>query len=117
MRLALILCVMAAPVAAQDWFLRDDDTRIGLEALDERLRGQVLTFFDDGQSRFFEDDRYTYTYPNGGGVAYGYYAVNEDGTVCIEFINGFSRCDLFVENAGRLILVTEDGQRFPIRPN
>jgi hypothetical protein len=63
------------------------------------LRGQVLEFFDDGLSHFYNDGRYTYAYDMGdGGYAYGYFEVTEDSTVCIDFVNGFSRCDAFVEN-------------------
>lgn len=120
MRLLLALCLLATPVSAQDWITRDGDTRLSAEALDDRLRGQVLAFFDNGQSRFFADDRYSYTYagPEGigtGGTAYGTFTIHSDSTVCIAFLNGFSRCDLYVENAGRLVLVTEEGDRFPIR--
>jgi hypothetical protein len=84
--------------------------------LDARLRGQELVFFDDGVSHFYNDGRYTYAYDMGaGGYAYGYFEVAEDSTVCIAFVNGFSRCDAFVENNGRLVLITGDGDRFPIR--
>jgi hypothetical protein len=54
-------------------------------------------------SHFYNDGRYTYAYDMGeGGYAYGYFEVSDDSTVCIDFVNGFSRCDAFVENAGRL---------------
>jgi hypothetical protein len=67
-------------------------------------------------SHFYNDGRYTYAYDMGdGGYAYGYFEVADDSTVCIDFVNGLSRCDAFVENAGRLILITDDGDRFPIR--
>jgi hypothetical protein len=67
-------------------------------------------------SHFYNDGRYTYAYDMGaGGYAYGYFEVAEDSTVCIAFVNGFSRCDAFVENGGRLVLITRDGDRFPIR--
>jgi hypothetical protein len=41
--------------------------------------------------------------------------VTGDSTVCIAYLNGFDRCDAYVENDGRLILVTRAGDRFPIR--
>jgi hypothetical protein len=92
------------------------DALISSVDLDSRLRGQVLEFFNDGLSHFYNDGRYTYAYDMGaGGYAYGYFEVTEDSTVCIDFVNGFSRCDAFVENGGRLILITRDGDRFPIR--
>jgi hypothetical protein len=112
----LAAILLAAPAAAQDWATRDGDARFSQAELDALLRGQILIFFDDGQSHFYNDGRYTFAYDLGqGGYAYGYYEVTADGTACIEFLNGFARCDLYVENAGRLILVTEEGDRFPVR--
>lgn len=32
------------------------------------------------------------------------------------FDNGRDRSDKFVENAGRLVLLTDAGDRFPVRP-
>jgi hypothetical protein len=114
--LPLALASLALPVWAQDVATRPGDARIAAAALDARLRGQILTFFDDGEAHFYEDGRYTYAYDLGrGGYAYGYFEVTGDGTVCIAFLNGFARCDTYVENDGRLVLVTRAGERFPIR--
>lgn len=114
--LPIILACLALPAPGQSPGARSGDAPIAAEALDARLRGQILTFFDDGQSHFYNDGRYTYAYDLGrGGYAYGYFEVTGDGTVCIAFVTGFARCDTYVENAGRLILVTEAGERFPIR--
>ncbi|WP_425041080.1 hypothetical protein [Primorskyibacter sp. S187A] len=114
--LALILCLPSA-VSAQSWSLREGDQVFEQTSLDARLRGETLTFFDNGQSEFYSDGRYTYTYANDGGVGYGYYEVMTDSSVCIEFVNGFSRCDAYVlDAAGRLVVVTEAGDRFPVRP-
>lgn len=80
------------------------------------IDGQTLTFFDDGQSKFSAGGAYSYTYANGGGTAFGAYEVGEDGTVCIAFRNGFGRCDRYVESGGRVVMLTEKGERFPVRP-
>ncbi len=108
--------VLAEPAAAQSYALREGDAPLGPAALETRLRGDTLTFFDDGQSRYFEDGRYTYTYAGDGGTAYGYWRISGEGRVCVDYVNGFSRCDLYVMNAGRLLLLDEDGSRFPVRP-
>ncbi|MEM7723371.1 MAG: hypothetical protein AAF376_13485 [Pseudomonadota bacterium] len=76
--------------------------------------GQRIVFFDDGRSRYSPGGAYSYTYFEGG-TAFGSYDIAADGQVCIAFRNGFSRCDRFVENNGSLVMLTEDGQRFPIR--
>ena len=110
-----VVCLLASPAAAQDWFLRDGDTRLSFAGLTARLLGNTLTFFDDGEARFFRDESYSYTYSGSGGVARGHYKIFPDSTVCIDFSNGFSRCDLFVINGARLIMATTDGTRFPIR--
>ena len=116
MRLAVALVLLAAPALAQEWKLRDGDVPLEPGALAERLVGRTVTFYDDGQSYYFPDGRYTYTYA-GGGVAYGYFRLGEGGTVCVEFVNGFSRCDRYVRAGARLVLLTEDGERFPVRPS
>ena len=46
----------------------------------------------------------------------GRYTISDDSTVCIDFDNGFSRCDMYVRSGEKLVLLTEDGLRFPIRP-
>lgn len=105
---------MAQAQTAYD--LRSNDARFSQDAMTERLSGQVVTFYDDGQSEYYVDGRYTYTYGGEGGTAYGYWQVREDGAVCIEFVNGFGRCDLFVMDGARMVLLDERGDRFPVRP-
>lgn len=115
----LILCALFIPslVFAQNWAPRETDTLFDQLGLDTRLRGETITFFDDGQSKFFEDGRYTYTYANDGGTGYGYFEIKEDSTICVEFVTGFSRCDMYVVDAAdRLVVITETGDRFPVRP-
>ena len=102
---------------AQNWVPRDTDTLFTQLDLEARLRGETITFFDDGQSQFFEDGRYTYTYANDGGTGYGYFEIKTDSTICVEFVTGFSRCDMYViDAANRLVVITEAGDRFPVRP-
>ena len=113
----LAICLLPVCAFAQDWAPRGSDTLFDQAALDNRLRGATITFFDDGQSQFFADGRYTYTYANDGGTGYGYFTVMADSTICIEFVTGFSRCDLYVTDAaGRLTVITATGDRFPTRP-
>lgn len=78
--------------------------------------GQTLVFYDDGKAKFSAGGAYSYTYANNGGTAFGRFDVAADGKVCIAFTNGFGRCDMFVQNGGRLVMLTEKGERFPIRP-
>lgn len=109
-------CLWAAPAVAQDFATKDGDTPFDRLGLTDALSGQTLAFYDDGQSKYYEDGRYSYTYGNDGGTAYGYWDVGETGAVCVEFLNEATRCDMYVMNGDRMILIDEDGHRFPVRP-
>ena len=118
MRFALPLCVMmltGLPAAAQDWALRTTDRALDAAETQALTEGQTLTFYDDGRSTYSAGGAYSYTYASGQ-TALGAYRIEDDGTVCIAFRNGFGRCDRYVENAGRIVLLTEKGERYPIRP-
>ncbi len=114
-RVSLLSFFLLATPALADWQTRAGDVPVDPET----LMGRTLTFYDDGQSRYSAGGSYSFTYgvQNGGGTAYGVYRVVDDGSICVDFRNGFSRCDLYVMNAGRLLLITQDGARYPVRPD
>ena len=110
------LSVLPVPVVAADWAVHDGDvplTRAELQA----LGGQSLIFFDDGESRYFTGGGYSYTYSakNGGATAFGDYRIADDGSICVLYRNGLSRCDYLVHSAARLVLIDEKGDRYPVR--
>ena len=119
MSLAAVLSLLLAPVPvfAVEWRLRPGDTPLPAEELAE-LPGQVFRFHDGGESRYGAAGAYSYTYSarNGGGTAWGSYRLGPGSSVCVDFPNGMSRCDLYVRNGARVILITEKGERFPVRP-
>lgn len=112
----LIFCLAAGTAQAADWELRPGDAPFARTEL-EALAGQSFRFYDGGESLFGRDGAYSYTYSleNGGGTAWGSYRIAEDGSICVDFANGFARCDLYVRNGSRVILITEKGERFPVR--
>lgn len=111
----LILALLAAsPAVAAEWATKSGDIPLSPDELNA-LAGRTLTFYDDGQSRFSEGGAYSYTYASGES-AFGTYSIAEDGSVCIAYRNGFSRCDLYVRSGERLILIDEKGDRYPVRP-
>jgi len=115
--LILSLALTALPAFAQDTYaFREGDEALAADRLQDRLSGRTLTFFDDGVSEYYDDGRYTYTYAENGGTAYGYWRIAEDGAICVDFVNGFARCDHIVQSGGRLILLDARGERYPIRP-
>ncbi len=116
MRIAACLSIcLAAPASAQDWNLRDGDVALSPAEIASRVVGHTLVFYDDGESKFSAGGSYSYTY-RGGGTAFGTFEVGADGMICISYQNGWSRCDKYILNGERLVLLTEEGDRFPIRP-
>ncbi len=116
-RFTIFAIVSAAPAVAGEWLLRPGDVPLNNAELAD-LAGQTLTFYDDGKSSYSAGGSYSYTYSaaNGGGTAFGIYRIAPDGSVCTDFRNGLSRCDLYVRSGDRLILIDEKGERYPVRP-
>ena len=114
----LVLCALMFTVGgalAAEWNLRDSDIPLTEPQVSALTSGQTLTFYDNGQSKFSVGGAYSYTYANDGGTAFGRFTVKPDGRVCIDFTNGRQRCDLYVKSGGLLMMITERGDRFPIR--
>jgi hypothetical protein len=116
MRLVILLLLLPQAALAQGWTDRPGDVPLDAESLAALTGGAALTFYDDGQSKFSAGGAYSYTYADDGGTAYGTWRVETGGVICIDYRNGRSRCDRYVRNGGRLIVQTESGDRFPVRP-
>ena len=107
--------LMAQQATAQDWATRDGDAYLTPGQMLEQVVGRDLTFYDDGVSLYSADGTYSYTY-DGGDTAFGTYEIGENGVVCTVFQNGFDRCDLIVRNGVQLVVITQKGDRYPVRP-
>lgn len=112
--LFLILLTLAGSATAQDFVPRSGDRILDAQDMASDVVGRSHEFFDGGVSSFAAGGSYSYTYP-GGGTAFGTYALRADGVVCSDFNHGFSRCDMYVHDGTRLVLITQDGARFPVR--
>ena len=115
--LLLVLSGFAASTGAAlsaDWNIRPGDTVLSEPMLNERLSNSEITFFDGGKSVYGPDDAYAYVYAGGEPIP-GTYHIANDGVVCVDFKNGWSRCDLYVINGEKLYLITEEGDRFPVK--
>lgn len=113
---AAAICLGAARADAEDWNLKPADRPFAPSEL-AALPGQAFVFFDDGEARFGKDGAYSYTNSaaNGGATSWGSYRIAQDGSVCIDYVDGFSRCDLYVHSHGRVVLINQAGDRFPVR--
>ena len=110
-----LLALFAATFANAQDGVRSDDVLLDVEELESILKGQIVEFFDGSKSRYSEDGVYGYTYTDDGPVWSGRYAIVGLSEVCVDFDNGSRRCDFLVNDGNRMILVTSDGTRFPIR--
>ena len=110
----LVLACAASPVAAQDWNLRKADVlldRAGAEAL---TTGATLTFIGDGEARYSVGGSYSYTFADDSDTVFGIFRIESDGRVCVDFRDGYRRCDFYVVNDSVLLMLTEKGGRFPV---
>ena len=112
--LTAIALLSAAPVFAQDWNVRPWDDVMHVDEVQALLVGETVAFASGGSSYYGPDGRYKYAY-KGGNTFEGDYALQSDGSICVEFDNGRRRCDLYVRQGDRLVLITETGRRFPGR--
>lgn len=114
MRLLLLLSLTPSLALAQDG-LRSGDTLLNRAEMDDLLNGRIVEFYDGSKSRYQTDGRYAYTYTDDGPEWTGTYRVADDSLVCVDFDNGSARCDRFVRDGDRIVLIIENGTRFPVR--
>ncbi len=114
MRILLFLIFAPFAAFAQEG-IRTTDTVLTGPEMSELLSGRLVEFFDGSKSRYSTDGSYAYTYTDEGPAWTGTYTVADDSVVCVDFDNGSTRCDRFVRDGERVVLVIEDGTRFPVR--
>lgn len=94
---------------------RDTDRPYARAELAVLLSDHAVEFHDGGVSRYRGDGAYSYKYTEADRPYLGTYAVGDSGEVCVTFLNGARRCDLFVDDGNRMVLIVADGMRFPVR--
>jgi len=111
----VLILFLASPSFAQDWNIRPWDGQMTRDQVVKRISGNEVLFMDGGVASYGLDGRYAYTYD--GGRAYeGAYNIEEDGSICIDFDSGPDRCDLYVLHGERLVMIAQNGRRFPVAP-
>ncbi len=113
MRLILAaLCLAALPAQAQQ---RAGDEPFSQAGLADALSGQVMQFFDDSTATYRADATYAYRYTAEGDDWTGRWTTNDASQVCIDFDNGSARCDTIVRAGDRLVMIIDNGDRFPVK--
>ena len=112
--IALCLTLVATSASAQEG-MRESDQRLSKTQLAELLTGQVLEFYSNSFATYYPDGRYEYQYEPGGERVPGTYELMDDSTVCTVFQNQFERCDFLVLAGDRLVMIIENGERYPVR--
>ena len=115
MRLFLFLLIVAPSVALAQAGLKSSDIVLNQSEMSELLSGTQLEFFDGSKSKYAADGSYAYTYTDDGPPWTGLYRVLDGSVVCVDFDNGSARCDRLVRSGDRMVLIIEDGTRFPVR--
>ena len=115
MRFLVVLAIAFAPMAMAQDGLRETDVKLNEIELTVLLSGQVIAFYNDSFATYLPDGEYLYNYSAEAAPVPGVYRVKDDGSVCTEFANGFSRCDFIVRAGERYVMIIANGDRYPIR--
>ncbi|MDJ0823917.1 MAG: hypothetical protein QNJ16_00295 [Rhodobacter sp.] len=106
---------MAATTASAQQGLRATDQVYDRQELSGMLSDHAVEFFDGSVSRYRADGVYSYKYTETDRPWLGTWSVPEAGQVCIAFENGSDRCDIFVSDGARMVMIIDNGTRFPVR--
>ena len=118
MRRMLSAVMVASALAGQAGAqvgVKETDRVYGKAELAGLLSGHAVEYFDGSISRYRDDGAYSYKYREDDRPHLGTYEVVSDGRVCVDFLNGSSRCDSFVFDGQRMVLIIAGGTRFPVR--
>lgn len=112
MKAALIASLLVVVPGMTDvWNVRPWDTRLTLPEIEDYVIGNKIAFPDGAVAIYGDDGSYSYIY-DGGNRFDGKYTMASDGSLCVTFENGRGRCDLYVLQGERLMLINEEGGRF-----
>jgi hypothetical protein len=111
----LLFSLLSSELLAEEWELRPGEFPLNYEQATELTTGRTLTFYDNSQSKYSVGGAYSYSHPDGGGITFGVFRVRRDGSVCVNFRSGERRCNLYLKSHGLLLMLTEEGARFPVK--
>ena len=106
--------VFVSPVATgQEWYQNAWNDSLTLEQLDSLSSGQPLSF--SMQQKALPDvDEESYWPFDGNELKFGFFELQRDGTVCVDFGNYSSKCDVTLTDSGLRFTLSKRGSKFPI---
>lgn len=107
--------MLSLELLAQEWKLRPGELSLNYEQATELTTNRTLDFFDYGQSKYSVGGAYSYSFPDEGGTQFGVFEVRRDSSVCVNFRSGEHRYNLYLKSRGLLFMLTEEGDRFPVK--
>lgn len=110
-----VAVAVSIATAATAQGLRDGDTMLDVAQIEAQLAGNSVLFYDGSEARFGVNGDYSYRYTPEDAPFVGTYAATADSRVCVVFSGGANRCDTYVLDGDRLVLITDDGLRFPVK--
>ncbi len=111
----LLFSSFSSELLAEEWNLRPGELQLNYEQVTELTTNRTLNFFNNGQSKYSVGGAYSHSFPDEGGTQFGVFDVRRDGRVCVNFRNGENRCNLYLKSHGLLLMLTEEGDRFPVK--
>lgn len=112
--LIFAFCICSTSAVAQQ-SARPNDQMLDVTTLAESLSGNTIEFFDTSLASYFEDGRYEYRYRPDDFVWEGKYELRDGSMVCTTFSGGAERCDMIVRANDRLVMIIENGDRYPVK--
>ena len=97
---------------AFDWNIKNGDQRVTGKQVKSMVFGKIVKFKDGSKEHYKANGTYVFqdnskTYPP---VDYKFF---KDGKRCMYFDGGGRRCDMYVMNNGKLVLINAQGKRYP----
>jgi hypothetical protein len=81
----------------------------------EAVKGRSILLANGNTAHYHRDGTYTFQSANGATGSPGRWKIAADGGVCVDFSNGRSRCDHYVEKDGALYIRNVQGNLFKVR--
>jgi hypothetical protein len=110
LKLMLLIACMAAEIAYGPAYAAEVPAT--KQEIVKSFVGKTAWFSYGGHATYSADGSYLY-YDRSSGASRGKYTIN-DGSICVNFYTGHSRCDSIHKDGNDFILINNKGEKYPI---